>query len=61
LRRLIAGERSVPAYLVFCDATLLHMAQRHPTSAAALLEVPGVGPRKLELYGERFLAALTAG
>jgi ATP-dependent DNA helicase RecQ len=60
LRREIAGERSVPAYIVFSDATLLHMAQRRPTTASALLEVPGVGPRKLELYGERFLAALTS-
>jgi ATP-dependent DNA helicase RecQ len=60
LRREIADERHVPAYIVFSDQTLMHMAQRRPASARALLEIPGVGPKKLELYGERFLA-LTAG
>jgi superfamily II DNA helicase RecQ len=43
---------------VFTDAALLEMASRRPTTREALLEVPGVGPRKLERYGDRFLAAL---
>jgi ATP-dependent DNA helicase RecQ len=60
LRREIADERHVPAYIVFSDQTLMHMAQRRPSSARALLEIPGVGPKKLELYGDRFLALTSA-
>ncbi|MEB2311777.1 MAG: ATP-dependent DNA helicase [Sorangiineae bacterium] len=58
LRRALAAERSVPAYVVFSDATLLEMAARRPTSPSALLAIPGVGPAKLERYGERFLELL---
>jgi ATP-dependent DNA helicase RecQ len=57
-RRRIAAELSVPAYVVFTDATLAEMAARHPTTEAELLTVSGVGLRKLERYGERFLALL---
>ncbi|MGC4094120.1 MAG: ATP-dependent DNA helicase RecQ [Polyangiaceae bacterium] len=57
-RRRIADELKVPAYVVFTDATLLEMAARHPRSEAELLSVSGVGLRKLERYGERFLALL---
>jgi ATP-dependent DNA helicase RecQ len=48
----------VPAYVVFHDATLLEMAARRPRSEVELLAVTGVGPRKLQLYGALFLAAL---
>ncbi|MBK6513185.1 MAG: ATP-dependent DNA helicase RecQ [Polyangiaceae bacterium] len=58
LRRHLAEERGVPAYVVFSDATLLDMAKRHPTSDAELLGVSGVGPRKLAQYGEAFLRVL---
>jgi ATP-dependent DNA helicase RecQ len=55
LRRRLADERGVPAYVVFSDATLLDMVARHPTTAAEMLAVSGVGPTKLERYGEAFL------
>jgi len=58
LRKQLADERSVPAYIVFSDATLLQMAQRRPATETELLSIPGVGPKKLELYGARFLAVL---
>jgi ATP-dependent DNA helicase RecQ len=58
LRRHLAEERGVPAYVVFSDATLLDMAKRHPTSDAEMLGVSGVGPRKLAQYGEAFLKVL---
>ena len=58
LRKRIADERNVPAYLVFNDATLHAMAAERPTSEAALLSISGVGPKKLETYGEAFLEAL---
>jgi ATP-dependent DNA helicase RecQ len=57
-RRHIADELKVPAYVVFNDATLLEMASRKPQSEAELLTVSGVGLRKLERYGARFLALL---
>jgi ATP-dependent DNA helicase RecQ len=58
LRRHIAETRGVPAYVVFNDATLLAMAKAHPKTQAALRQVPGVGPKKLEAYGEAFLKLL---
>jgi ATP-dependent DNA helicase RecQ len=55
LRLHLARENSVPAYLIFNDATLLEMAARKPRSEAELLQVSGVGPAKLEKYGAAFL------
>ncbi|HEY6080395.1 MAG TPA: ATP-dependent DNA helicase RecQ [Polyangiaceae bacterium] len=55
LRLHLAREKGVPAYLIFNDATLLEMAARKPQTEAELLQVPGVGPAKLERYGEAFL------
>ena len=61
LRRRLADERGVPAYLVFSDATLLEMAAAVPKTEAELLGVSGVGPMKLERYGEAFLSVLREG
>src|SRR4051812_9022750 len=58
LRSSIAREDQVPAYVVFADRTLIEMAVRRPRSPYALGEVRGVGPAKIEKYGERFLALL---
>jgi ATP-dependent DNA helicase RecQ len=55
LRHQIASERSVPAFVVFSDATLRDMARVRPSSAASLLNVRGVGERKLADVGPRFL------
>jgi ATP-dependent DNA helicase RecQ len=55
LRREIASERNVPAYVVFSDATLRDMARLRPTSPAALLNVRGVGEKKLADLGQRFV------
>ncbi len=51
LRKALATERGVPAYVVFSDATLLRIAQQRPSSDAELLAISGIGPKKLELYG----------
>jgi len=61
LRKTIADERSVPAYVVFSDATLMQMAEQRPLTANALLRISGVGPKKLEQYGAPFLAELAGG
>jgi ATP-dependent DNA helicase RecQ len=58
LRRTIAREEQVPAYVVFADRTLAEMAARRPRTTTALAGIRGVGPTKLERYGERFLAIL---
>jgi DNA helicase-2/ATP-dependent DNA helicase PcrA len=54
-----ARRDDVPAYLVFHNSTLEEIAGRRPRSLAELAAVPGVGPAKLERYGEDILAALT--
>jgi ATP-dependent DNA helicase RecQ len=61
LRRAIAEEEEVPPYVVFSDQTLREMATRRPKSRVDLLNVPGVGQRKLVRYGTRFLDAIAAG
>ena len=60
LRSTIAREQKVPAYVVFADRTLKEMAVRRPKSDYALGEIHGVGPMKIERYGEQFLALLRA-
>jgi ATP-dependent DNA helicase RecQ len=57
-RAEIARDESLPAYIVFSDRTLAEIAKRRPHSLAAFIEVSGVGPAKLERYGEKFLAVV---
>lgn len=58
LRRRLADERGVPAYVVFSDATLQEMSIMHPSTADQLLAVNGVGEVKLERYGAAFLEVI---
>ena len=58
LRRRLADDQSVPAFVVFSDATLKAMAAARPADRQAMLRVSGVGPAKLERYGEAFLAVV---
>ena len=58
LRRELADEKSVPAYVVFGDASLRDMARQRPGTPAEFLEVHGVGQKKAADYGEVFLAAI---
>ena len=60
-RTALAREQGVPPYVVFHDATLAAMVQERPDSAQALAEIPGVGARKLERYGDAFLEVIRAG
>lgn len=55
LRFQIAQEEKIPAYLVFSDATLKGIEQARPMCADDFLDISGVGKRKLEVYGERFI------
>ncbi len=58
LRLEIARADGVPPYVVFHDRSLQDMAARRPQSLHALATCHGVGARKLERYGERFLAEI---
>ncbi|HZL64852.1 MAG TPA: DNA helicase RecQ [Thermoleophilia bacterium] len=58
LRKRLADEQRVPAYVVFSDATLAEMAARKPATEEALLEVSGVGQSKLQRYGDAFLEVI---
>ncbi len=53
-----ATAQGVPAYVIFNDATLDALAARRPSSGSALLEIPGIGPAKLEAYGDDLLDLL---
>lgn len=55
LRKRIARTRSVPAFVIFNDATLREMALKRPRTRAQMLRIPGMGEKKLDAYGERFL------
>jgi len=54
-RLKVASTASVPAYVVFTDATLTAIAERKPADTRELTAIAGIGPRKLELYGEAVL------
>lgn len=60
LRKSLADERGVPAYVIFSDRTLQDMAQKRPTDAHAMLGVHGVGGAKLVQYGAAFIALIAA-
>lgn len=59
LRRRLADEQNLPAYIVFSDATLRQMAQRRPTTSETLATISGVGEKKLKAYGDVFLKELS--
>ena len=54
LRRTLADERGVPAYIVFGDTTLRTMARQYPESVDDLEGIPGVGEKKRAEFGELF-------
>lgn len=60
LRRQIAEQQSVPAFVVFGDVSLLDMAQKRPKTEDDFLDVSGVGQTKLERYGDAFLTLIRA-
>jgi DNA helicase-2/ATP-dependent DNA helicase PcrA len=54
-------QDGVPAYVVFHDSTLAEIADRRPKSPLELRSVSGVGPTKLERYGDEILAVIAVG
>ncbi len=55
LRSNIAHEKNVPAYIIFSDRTLKDMCLKLPADKTEMLSINGVGERKFEQYGEKFL------
>ncbi|MBI3829895.1 MAG: DNA helicase RecQ [Planctomycetes bacterium] len=58
LRKRLADERSVPAYIVFSDATLRAMARAYPQSEADLIGIPGIGEKKRAEFGATFVKTI---
>ena len=53
-----ARRQAIPAYVVLHDATLTEIARRAPRSHAELSEIPGIGEKRLQRYGEELLSVL---
>jgi ATP-dependent DNA helicase RecQ len=58
LRRQLADEEGVPAYVIFPDKSLHDMVRLKPATRLEFAEVNGVGERKLEAYADVFLEAI---
>jgi ATP-dependent DNA helicase RecQ len=58
LRRQLADERGVPAYIIFSDVSLREMARNYPTTASEFRRIPGVGEQKLKNFAEPFLSEI---
>jgi ATP-dependent DNA helicase RecQ len=57
-RSELASEMGVPAYIIFSDKTLKHLANDKPHDKESMLEVNGIGAKKFEQFGEEFLAII---
>ena len=58
-RRALAEAAGVPAYVIFADRSLIEMAEKRPASLDEMMGITGVGAKKLESYGNAFLAVIT--
>ncbi len=59
LRKRLADDKQVPAYVIATDRSLREMCSARPSGADELLAVHGLGPKKIEAYGAPFLAVLS--
>jgi len=57
-RSEMASEMGVPAYIIFSDKTLKHLANDKPDDKVSMLEVNGIGEKKYEQFGEEFLGVI---
>ncbi|MDR3139711.1 MAG: HRDC domain-containing protein, partial [Treponema sp.] len=58
LRKTLAQEAKVPAYIIFADASLADMCRKRPVTAEQFRQVLGVGEIKQEKYGAAFTALI---
>jgi ATP-dependent DNA helicase RecQ len=59
LRKKIADERSLPAYIIFSDVSLRQMARHYPTTESEFARISGVGERKLADFGKAFMDSIS--
>jgi len=59
LRRTLADERNVPAYVIFSDVTLRLMAREQPSTLVLMSSISGIGQKKLSEFGETFISAIS--
>jgi ATP-dependent DNA helicase RecQ len=57
-RRELAQDQGVPPYVIFHDSTLREMAEQRPSSIREMSHISGIGQKKLDAYGDAFLAAI---
>jgi len=57
-RLAVATAASLPAYVVFTDATLVALAERRPSDVTGLAQIPGIGATKRDRYGQQVLEVL---
>jgi ATP-dependent DNA helicase RecQ len=57
-RQQLATEQSVPAYVIFHDATLMEMVTYRPETREQMGRLSGIGERKLDAYGDEFLGVI---
>ena len=60
LRKRLADEINVPAYIVFSDVALRQMAREYPADSRSFARISGVGEKKLRDFGTDFLAEIAA-
>jgi ATP-dependent DNA helicase RecQ len=60
LRKRLADERDVPAYIVFSDVALRQMARDYPANEREFARISGVGAKKLREFGALFLGEIAA-
>jgi len=60
LRKKLADERKVPAYIVFGDTTLRAMARTYRVKIDDMDEIPGMGQKKRAEFGEVFASTIAA-
>ena len=58
LRRKLADERNLPAYVIFSDVSLREMARNYPATTTEFRRIPGVGEQKLKDFAEPFLSEI---
>ena len=58
LRLELAREQNIPAFVIFHDSTLKDLVRNLPRSLGEMRQISGIGERKLDLYGDRFLTVI---
>ena len=58
LRMTLAKEKNVPPFVIFSDRTIHEFCRKFPTRSSQLLDIDGVGKKKLREYGKYFMDAI---